>query len=83
MNDLVINEAAIECVFVNILTEHSDMYIRVCYRPTSYNSTLFQTVLEEKVSLLCSASVNVIVCRDFNLDLLKIGKTRHRHLFLT
>ena len=82
MSDLVINEAAIECIFVKILSEHRDMYIGVCYRPPISNSTLFQTFLEEKVSLLCSASVNVIVCGDFNLDLLKIGEDSGSASFL-
>ena len=64
MTDVVINKAVIECVFVKVFSEHSDMYIGVCYHPPSYNSTLFQTFLEEKVSLPCSTSVNMIVCGD-------------------
>ena len=50
------------------------MSVGVCYRLPNSNFTLFITFLDEKVSLLRSTSENVILCGDFNLDLLKINE---------
>ena len=72
--DLAINEVAIECVCVTVASEHKVMSVGVCYRPPNSNFTLFQTFLDEKVSLLRSTGENVILCGDFNLDLLKINE---------
>ena len=59
---------------MKVAAERKVVFTGVCYRSPNSNFTLYQTLLDEKVPMLRSTNENVILCRDFNLDLLKIDK---------
>ena len=63
----------IEIVFADVIQNNKHFIIGSCYRPPSQsNYSNFISSFFQKVSFLNSQSDDLIICGDFNLDLLKI-----------
>lgn len=60
-----------------------DDYVIVCvYRPPSSNYELFETTMEEVLRRVCNSSKKVVVCGDFNINIIEDSSLSIRFLNL-
>ena len=74
--EITLNESYIESVFIQSCRLNKKFLIGCCYRPPSGDLEQFQEFIDNKLNNLSSESNDLIVCGDFNLDMLKITENR-------
>ena len=79
--ELSVNFEYIETIFLKISKLNKSILIGTCYRPPNSNYDSFQSFFEEKLSSISSGPVDVVICGDVNLDLLKMNDDRTSGLF--
>ena len=70
------NNDRIETEIVKISKCNKTFIIDTCYRPRNYNCDIFETFSDNKLSSVNSSFVDVTLCGDVNLDLLKLADDR-------
>ncbi|KAL0883669.1 hypothetical protein ABMA27_015794 [Loxostege sticticalis] len=68
---------------IEIACAELEQYIIISvYRPPRANYQLFESIMEEALKRVCKSSKTIVVCGDFNVDLLKSTQTSVRFLNL-
>ena len=75
INDLIISEPHLECIFIRIEMKRKSLIVGSCYRPPDTDFIAFNQLLGQKLSTLTRTCKNIIVCGDFNLDLLDLDNS--------
>lgn len=80
--DMSINHDACETLFVRVNNNQQNFIVSSCYRPPSSNFNVFNSLFEEKLRSLNTNTCDLVVCGDFNLDLLEIDSNLSSSEFL-
>ena len=81
LTDLTLNLDYVESIFIKILTRLSYFAVGVCYKPPNLNLDKLMKFLEGRLSWLGFGGGNVVVCGDFNLDLLSLNENSSSQVF--
>ena len=73
ISELTVNETFVETVFAQISLQNKNLIVGCCYRPPNSEIIPFQSFIENKISSIASGSADIVLCGDFNLDMLKIN----------
>ena len=75
MTNLTVNLPHIEAVFVKVTLPNKTIIASSIYRPSNTNFNEFETYIDNSLLYVSRHESDIIICGDFNLDLLKINKS--------
>ena len=75
MTNLTVNLPHIEAVFAKVTLPNKTIIVSSIYRPPNTNFNDFKTYIDNSLLSLSRNEADLIICGDFNLDLLKINES--------
>ena len=77
MSELTVNLPHVEAVFAKVVLPNKLLIVSSIYRPPNTNFHDFRAYIENNISSINRCETDLIICGDFNLDLLKINENNN------